>query len=184
MTDDGAILLAAVLANETDDTARLVYADWLQENGQEARAEFIRVQVELAWPEPGSSTRPSITGTVLRMLNPLGRAARREHGGAVARRDALRGRERDLWATPGLMPELKGCLGHIDAVKGDGPPGEFVHLYARRGFYESAHCTVAAWLRHADAILAAHPVTRVRPTSRWYSVSARSSRPIRSHGYG
>jgi hypothetical protein len=28
--------------------------------------------VELAWPEPGSPPRPSIAGTVLRMLNPLG----------------------------------------------------------------------------------------------------------------
>jgi uncharacterized protein (TIGR02996 family) len=36
MTDDGAILLGAVLTNAADDTARLVYADWLQENGQEA----------------------------------------------------------------------------------------------------------------------------------------------------
>ena len=31
-----------------NDTARLVYADYLQENGQETRARFIRVQCELA----------------------------------------------------------------------------------------------------------------------------------------
>ncbi len=31
-----------------DDGVRLIYADWLQENGQPQRAEFIRVQVELA----------------------------------------------------------------------------------------------------------------------------------------
>jgi uncharacterized protein (TIGR02996 family) len=40
--------LAAICANPDDDTARLVYADWLDERGQTARAEFIRVQVERA----------------------------------------------------------------------------------------------------------------------------------------
>ena len=37
---------AAIRANPDDDTVRLVYADWLEENGDEARAEFIRVQIE------------------------------------------------------------------------------------------------------------------------------------------
>ena len=39
--------LAAICADPGDDTARLVLADWLQENGDELRAEFIRVQCEL-----------------------------------------------------------------------------------------------------------------------------------------
>jgi uncharacterized protein (TIGR02996 family) len=38
-------LLRAVCENPDDDTPRLVFADWLQEHGDEARAEFIRVQV-------------------------------------------------------------------------------------------------------------------------------------------
>jgi uncharacterized protein (TIGR02996 family) len=41
-------LLRAVCENPEDDTPRLVFADWLQENGNEsdrARAEFIRLQV-------------------------------------------------------------------------------------------------------------------------------------------
>lgn len=36
-------LLAAIAANPDDDLPRLVYADWLDENGQPERAEFIRV---------------------------------------------------------------------------------------------------------------------------------------------
>jgi uncharacterized protein (TIGR02996 family) len=40
--------LQALLANPDDDTLRLALADWLDENDQPARAEFIRVQVELA----------------------------------------------------------------------------------------------------------------------------------------
>lgn len=37
-----------IVANIDDDTPRLVYADWLAEQGKDERAEFIRVQVEQA----------------------------------------------------------------------------------------------------------------------------------------
>jgi uncharacterized protein (TIGR02996 family) len=55
---DQTALLAAIVANPDDDTPRLVYADWLDEHvpdatpspssGPSARAEYIRVQCELA----------------------------------------------------------------------------------------------------------------------------------------
>src|SRR4051812_20344131 len=41
-------LLADILEHHDDDTPRLVYADWLDEHGEADRAEFIRVQCELA----------------------------------------------------------------------------------------------------------------------------------------
>src|SRR5215208_5695078 len=47
MSDEDA-LLAAIAAHPEEDTPRLVYADWLDENGQPERAEFVRVQCELA----------------------------------------------------------------------------------------------------------------------------------------
>ncbi len=47
MTPDQAFL-QDIRANPEDDTPRLIFADWLTENGQPQRAEFIRVQVELA----------------------------------------------------------------------------------------------------------------------------------------
>jgi uncharacterized protein (TIGR02996 family) len=47
VTHDKAFLQAICEAPE-DDTPRLVYADWLDDHGQPERAEFIRVQVELA----------------------------------------------------------------------------------------------------------------------------------------
>ena len=40
--------LAAIRAAPDDDLPRLVYADYLEERGDAARAEFIRAQVELA----------------------------------------------------------------------------------------------------------------------------------------
>ena len=45
---DELALLDAIHANPRDDTIRLIYADWLQENGQEEYAEFIRLQIERA----------------------------------------------------------------------------------------------------------------------------------------
>jgi uncharacterized protein (TIGR02996 family) len=47
MSDEQA-LLAAIWRHPNEDTPRLMYADWLQENGQPGRAEFIRAQCELA----------------------------------------------------------------------------------------------------------------------------------------
>lgn len=43
-----AVFLAAIADRPDDDLPRLVYADWLDENGDPDRAEFIRVQIELA----------------------------------------------------------------------------------------------------------------------------------------
>ena len=40
--------LAAILAEPDDDLPRLIYADYLDERGDPARAEFIRLQVGLA----------------------------------------------------------------------------------------------------------------------------------------
>jgi uncharacterized protein (TIGR02996 family) len=45
---DGEALLRAVVENPADDGVRLVYADWLEENGDAERGEFIRMQVEMA----------------------------------------------------------------------------------------------------------------------------------------
>jgi uncharacterized protein (TIGR02996 family) len=47
MPDDGAFL-RAIIENPDDDAPRLIYADWLEEQGRPDRAEFIRVQVALA----------------------------------------------------------------------------------------------------------------------------------------
>lgn len=45
MTDDEAAFLSAIKAEPDCDTHRLVYADWLQEQGREDRAQLIRTQI-------------------------------------------------------------------------------------------------------------------------------------------
>jgi len=51
------MLLRAVCENPDEDTPRLVFADWLQENGEEERAEFIRLQCHAANLPVASSAR-------------------------------------------------------------------------------------------------------------------------------
>src|SRR5262245_11082432 len=53
MTTDREALLAAIAAHPDEDTPRLALAAWLDEKGDPARAEFIRLQVEV-----GASRRP------------------------------------------------------------------------------------------------------------------------------
>src|SRR5579862_3542121 len=51
--------LQAILAAPDDDTPRLIYADWLEERG-DVRAEFIRVQCELARLSPDEPQYPDL----------------------------------------------------------------------------------------------------------------------------
>jgi uncharacterized protein (TIGR02996 family) len=54
---DESHFIAAMAADPDDDTPRLVFADWLQENGQQDRAEFIRLQCRPDRDDPGVSRR-------------------------------------------------------------------------------------------------------------------------------
>jgi uncharacterized protein (TIGR02996 family) len=57
---DGDALLAAIVAEPDDDLHRLAYADWIEENGDTNRAEFIRVQIDLARLPEDDSRRPDL----------------------------------------------------------------------------------------------------------------------------
>lgn len=55
---DEAAFLQAICANPEDDTARLVFADWLDEHGNADRAEFIRVQIRMNAISPTGTSIP------------------------------------------------------------------------------------------------------------------------------
>lgn len=46
MSDDERALVAAIQAAPDENTARLAYADWLDENGRPAEAEFLKLQLQ------------------------------------------------------------------------------------------------------------------------------------------
>lgn len=59
--------LRAIFDAPDDDTPRLVYADFLQENSEEDRAEFIRIQCELLrWNRDGGAERDRLVELDLR----------------------------------------------------------------------------------------------------------------------
>jgi uncharacterized protein (TIGR02996 family) len=74
---DRAAFLAAIAAAPDDDLPRLVFADWLDEHGDAARAEFVRLQCAAARGEPADHER--ITGLEAEhgtaWLGPLARVA-------------------------------------------------------------------------------------------------------------
>jgi uncharacterized protein (TIGR02996 family) len=151
---DGVALLAAIRANPADLAARLAYADWLQERGQEARAELVRVGVELSRPAP---ERPATMAVDL--LSSAEHVARVEAWRAYsARREQLDRRERGL-LDAAQVPAPAGW--RVVVGLGLGAVGRR-ELLLRRGLVERAACPAAAWVADGDAILAEHPVRSVR----------------------
>src|SRR3954454_1972729 len=56
----GEALLRAIIEAPGDDTPRLVYADWLDEHDDPARAEFIRAQCSLDKMADDDPRRPAL----------------------------------------------------------------------------------------------------------------------------
>jgi uncharacterized protein (TIGR02996 family) len=71
MSDAG--FLRDIVEHPQDDAPRLVYADWLDDHGQSDRAEFIRVQCQLARLPEDDPRRPDLAycaGVLLRRHGP------------------------------------------------------------------------------------------------------------------
>ncbi len=139
--------IRAVCEEPGGDAHRLVYADFLAENGEESRAEFIRVQVELAGIDDGSGGLPV-------QPNNSGVSPERWH--------ALRRRELELldvtanWS--GWTHEAFDALAHDVGVATDGrrqivrlydgrknQTGEFACAF-RRGFVAEVTLSAADFL--------------------------------------
>ena len=130
-----------------DDAPRLIYADWLSENGDEARAEFIRVQCELDdlgigctyyeghnhdWEVAPNGKQ---TGRCLRCM----------------RREPLRSRERELWHQ---LPIANLFVPWSSAVAINHSATEFsvavgssrIDCVVRRGFLSHVTLPMVSWV--------------------------------------
>src|SRR5215471_4120084 len=65
---DHAAFLQAILHQPDDDLPRLIYADWLEEQGDNIRAEFIRIQCELAKLPRKDSRRRELSAREIDLL--------------------------------------------------------------------------------------------------------------------
>ena len=136
MIRDRDALLAAILAAPDDDAPRLVFADWCDENGEPARASFIRLQIELI---------------------------RSRQKQTPVERQKLKQQERRLFSRLDFGLPTRWDWGVY--LKHTSDPHRDKHVVVRRGFVEFVACPAADWLAHGDAMLAAQPVMNVRLTT-------------------
>jgi uncharacterized protein (TIGR02996 family) len=162
---DHAAFLAAIVAAPDDDLPRLVLADWLDEHGQPARAEFIRVQCEIARTENFPGER------FCTRANAQLRTGVKDCVSSKCPSCKLRRRQWALWRRHGC--DWQGEVIKIviepavrDALETGVPmndhwtmPPRIGPVEFRRGFPSDLSCTWETWSRHAAALLAACPLT-------------------------
>jgi uncharacterized protein (TIGR02996 family) len=134
---DGDALLAAILAEPDEDVPRLVYADWLDEVGDEsdrARAELIRIQIELARLPAGEAVRSNLHALSL-----------------FARDQILLTTWYKEWLAPLKLP-------------GESLNGKDAHGLFRRGFVEVVWMPAAWFVARAERLFTRVPVRELRLT--------------------
>ncbi len=133
---DGEALLEAIRAHPAEDAPRLMYADWLEEQGEPARAAFVRREVARAGAFEAFSTRKM-----------------------------YRSRACGQWHTRTHRNIPKGTTLAMRASLPPPDPGAFMRATFFRGFVWKMECSADWWLSHGDTVVAAHPVRLVELTS-------------------
>jgi len=127
-------LLAAICEHPDDDTPRLVFADWLDENGEPERAEFIRLQCEVA-----------------RL------AADDQRAGLIDRETELQKKFGKRWIDELPVPDT-AHIRWVEAAPGGWLDGETFD----RGFACQLFAQTAGVLaKHADVLFSATPIRRL-----------------------
>ncbi len=149
-------VLRHILENPADIDARLAYADWLEEQGDVARAEFIRVQVKLTELFNGNTPR----------LSPeeFTAAGRKNH----PREFSLFCREWELFrdSGPRWWNDLPGAYRATVERDVSIESADNWKYLIRNGFVESVVCTLNDWLTHGKDIVLGQPIREVRVTDR------------------
>lgn len=123
----------AICDDPEDLTPRLVYADWLDENGDPSQAEFIRVQIEMGKMTACHRGPTELYGYPLRF-----------DGQADCECDWHK-----LWK-------------RSEALHPRRDPGfPFFHSFYSNGFVEAVITSMATWLLHSQAFVRQNPVRRV-----------------------
>lgn len=159
-----------------EDTHRLVFADWLDENGEPERAEFIRVQVKLSeWNKSPCECRARRPGDpTCDRCRPVDADQLRE--------DRLFSGNWKQWridqdAAHGLGPFEIGLAHTSDYA-------DHTHnLFFVRGFVGELLCDCNVFERRAEEFFRAYPITRVLlmdrlPRPIWVGPTTRQSRYV------
>lgn len=116
--------LNAICASPEDDTVRLVYADWLDENGDPDRAEFVRLQIQRAQLKAGGENPKELKDRDIKLRQVHEERWRRELPPAI---------HPDVWQrfwrgfVSGATVSARLFLQHADTIF-TAAPVQFVHL--------------------------------------------------------
>jgi uncharacterized protein (TIGR02996 family) len=151
MTDNLDALLQAILATPDDDDLRLVYADAITEDGQEDRAEFIRVQIELA------VLSKKMPLAIPNYIPPLTASFR---DGLVVPRDVSYHFEDPLYSPRAIFLKERQMQLSLDSEIGllTGVPCLSAEWVFERGFVVTVKCRSRDWLSYGDEVCKRHPV--------------------------
>jgi uncharacterized protein (TIGR02996 family) len=133
-TGDG--LLQDIIENPADDVPRLIYADWLEENGAEERARFIRQAIAF----PHASFVRLTDGNPFQLLGLEEGEPQPIYG--LAKSAACHSW---MWGESDF-----GCV--VEDL------GRHLDYREERGLIEGIHCLCADWLVCAGDVLPGHPV--------------------------
>jgi uncharacterized protein (TIGR02996 family) len=152
--------LADILASPKDDTLRLIYADYLEEQGKTDRADLIRVQIRLAEIERLIPTQVAFHSLLLERDRLIHRQERLLTPSLFW--DWFVGSHTPLariWpGSPAVRIDQGIC--EIGYFEGDSQP-ESWHLSIRRGFIEKVSLPQSAWLKWGRTLVGWQPLTRV-----------------------
>jgi uncharacterized protein (TIGR02996 family) len=193
---DRAALLLAIVTDPADDAARLIFADWCEENGQPERAEFVRVQVELdrRGYAPGLTHAPThrcvhcnalwvrhahdeswsvctpFCGTCCDNEAMGDQITPLPAGDAVIlqRHDELIRLNMSRWLWESLPEDLLDGFGtwHHCSARVMSKRSVVRELLFTRGLISSVSLPLAAWLEHGPRLVRGHPITSVRASDR------------------
>ena len=150
MTDRHA-MLTAIRENPSDDTPRLVYADWLEEHGEPERAELVRVGCELR----GLVNFGQDASVMVRHFT---EPRKSELTHAVA----LQGREREL-AAANAADWLPSGFGYLISTGSATKQDQFVIINS--GISVDVLCPWELWREHGDLIWERELPWKVRLTT-------------------
>lgn len=139
--------LRDIIAHPECDDRRLIFADWLSDQGEDDRAEFIRCKIRAARAAPGDAAAWEFnlaTGWEILRKSPV--------------REWFDLPSEDKW-TVFVRSSFKVELY-------DPESDQTIQIVTRRGFVDEVHCPMQAWLDHGKQIARSQPVETVRITDR------------------
>ena len=168
----GELLLRAVLCDPGDDTARLAFADYQEENGEADRSAFVRGMIDMEQCRPDCGVGRVCRGTTV--LPPMMTC-----GGVRDRVTTLFDANLCRWESGAVIPDCAYRL----PWRGTGDTAHVMAIY-RRGLVGEVRLPAAAFTeRFARELFSRHPVVKVVLTDREPAEDHRGQDPVRMLEY-